>query len=61
MSTESTIQGLKALLKRKKLGTLVEELESDSESFEDWKKRTKEDWEKYYCLAGIDIPFEVIH
>ena len=46
MSTKPTIQGLKELLKRKKLGTLVEELESDSESFEDWKKRTKEDWEK---------------
>ena len=43
MSTKPTIQGLKELLKRKKLGTLVEELESDSESFEDWKKRTKED------------------
>ena len=55
MSTEPTIQGLKALLKRKKLGTLVEELESDSESFEDWKKMTESQWKEFYGLAGIQI------
>ena len=55
METEPTSEGLKRLLERKKLGNLVEELEADPESFEDWKRRTKEDWEKYYGLAGIDI------
>jgi hypothetical protein len=54
MSTP-TIEGLTKLLKRKGLNNLITELENDPECFEDWKKRTKEDWEKYFGLAGIDI------
>ena len=56
MSTEPTIDGVKALLNRKGLGNLVKEVEDDPQSFEDWKKRTEAQWEKVAGLnAGIDI------
>ena len=47
---------MKKLLKRKKLGNLVEELEADPESFEDWKKMTEAQWKEVAgVLAGIQI------
>ena len=54
MSAE--IEGLKKLLKRKRLDNLIPELENDPECLEDWKKRTKEDWKEIVGIApGVDI------
>jgi hypothetical protein len=54
MSTPN-IDGLKKILKREELDDLSRKLDKYPECFNDWKHRTKEDWEKYYQLAGIDI------
>ena len=45
---------LKKLFERKKLFGLIAELEDGTTTFEQFQ-RSKEDWEKYYQLAGADI------
>ncbi|KAJ3257811.1 hypothetical protein HK103_004279 [Boothiomyces macroporosus] len=42
-------------LKETSLDELIEELENSPLSFSTYYKRTKDDWEKYYGLPGIDI------
>ena len=42
-------------LKDKGYLELAQELKDDPICFEDYKQRTKKDWEKYYQLAGVDI------
>ena len=55
MSTEPTILGLKKLLKRNDLNDLSRKLENDVKHFDDWKKRTEDNWKEFYGLAGVDI------
>ena len=71
MATEPTIEGLKEILEDLNLKILVQELESNPLSFEDWKKRTEAQWkeeliaikgnasgfkcERLYGEAGIDV------
>ena len=43
---DPTGQGLTKLLKRKRLDNLLNELESDPESFEGGKKMTKAQWKQ---------------
>ena len=51
----SEIEKFKKFLKRQQIDSLVDELEEDEECFEDFKRRTKEDWKEYYQLVGVDI------
>ena len=55
MQSEPNKEGLLKLLKRKKLTGLIEELTNDDEALADWKSTSKEDWEKYYGFAGVQI------
>jgi hypothetical protein len=54
MSTP-TIEGLRGKFIQKKLHDLLNELDDGTTTFEDFMNMTKEDWEKYYGLAGIQI------
>ena len=55
MSTP-TMEGLKKILKREELDDLIRKLDKYPECFEDWMKRTKEDWKEIVGkAAGIDI------
>jgi TnpA family transposase len=51
----ATKESLIALLKRKNLTSIIDELNNGSTTFDDCLSRSKEDWEKYYGLPGVDI------
>ncbi|KAJ2984935.1 hypothetical protein HDV02_000847, partial [Globomyces sp. JEL0801] len=57
MQSEPNKEGLLKLLKTLKKTGLYNELSESYQNdlFDAWKNRSKEDWEKYYGLAGIDI------
>jgi len=46
---------LMKFLKRKRLDSLVKELEDGYTTLEDCKARTEEDWRDFFGLAGVDI------
>jgi hypothetical protein len=43
------------LLERKKLSQLAQELTDGTTTFEEFFRRSKPDWEKYFGLPGVDI------
>ena len=56
MATSGASPGsLLELFQRKNLTDLATELETGATTFHEFKNRSKEDWEKYYGIAGIDI------
>ena len=55
-----TGEGLKKLFEQKKLFGLIAELEDGTTTFEQFRKRSEEKWEKYYQLSGVDI-FNYLH
>jgi hypothetical protein len=53
--TEPSIKGLLNLLTILKQNELSDQITETPALFDIWKQMTKEDWEKYYGLAGIHI------
>ena len=52
---EATVETLLALLRGIKLGELHEQLSENPTLLAVWNKRSKDDWEKYHGLNGVDI------
>ena len=52
---EATVETLLALLQRQKQSEIHQQLKETPEILHDWKKRSKDDWEKYHGIAGVDI------
>jgi hypothetical protein len=58
--TTPTKDTLLALLKRKELSDLADDLEKGKTTFEELMARSKEDWKEFYALNGIDI-YNALH